>query len=167
MSNGLSNVPNIEKIVEQTAFNLSVVSKQMGLLQTKVEDHEIRLKEIDEKADKVDRGLSDLKLYVNEHEYIEPADVEKIKTAMKNRVRDLLSELQLTQTEFRDYYGKFMNKFWIDCKHDSYAVGKAGVYTKKRNFKDLITYIGQWQPEGYGSATAYIDHLKISRRRLA
>lgn len=156
---------DLKTIVKQTAFNLNAVSEQMGLVNAKLKAHEGRLASLENKTSLVASDLGNFKEYVKENEYIEPEKVDKLKIAMGNRVVDLLSGLNLSKSEFGEYYGKFMSKFWWDCKKHSYAVGKAGVYTKNRHYEDLMKYIGEWQPEGYGSAVGYINHLKVKKRR--
>lgn len=164
MSNDLQQ---INDIVQQTAFNIRAISEQMGIVESKVKNHETRLTSLEEKTDREYNEFINFKKYVKENEYIEPEKVEKLKTAMGNRVVDLLSPLHLSQSAFGEFYGKFMSKFWWDCKKHSYAVGKAGVYTKERHFNDLMEYVGEWIPEGYGSAKGYIDHLEAKKQRNA
>ena len=160
MSNELNN---LNEIVKQTAFNLNAVSEQMGLVNSKLKAHETKLVDLEEKTSFIESDLGDFKKYVKENEFIDPEKVEMLRITMGNRVADLLSPLNLTQPEFGEFYGKFMSKFWWDCKKHSYAVGRAGVYTKARHYEDVLSYVGQWQPEGYGSAAGYIDHLRARR----
>lgn len=163
----LENESELKTIVRQTAFNLNAVSEQMGLVNAKLKAHEGRLASLEDKTSLVASDLGNFKEYVKENEYIEPEKVDKLRIAMGNRVVDLLSDMNLSKSEFGEYYGKFMSKFWWDCKKHSYAVGKAGVYTKNRHYEDLMKYIGEWQPEGHGSAVGYIDHLRAKKHRIA
>lgn len=157
---------DIKNLVKQTAFNVSAISEQMGIVEQRVKNHETRITSLEEHTNESDKAFKDFKEYVKENEYISPEKVEKLKTAMGNRVVDLLSQLNLSQSEFGEYYGKFMSKFWWDCKKHSYAIGKAGVYTKERHFSPLMEYVGLWTPEGYGSATGYISHLKTKNMNI-
>lgn len=164
MSNELDQ---INSIVQQTAFTVKAISEQMGIVESKVKNHENRITTLEERTESQYKEFVNFKEIVKENEYIEPEKVEKLKVAMGNRVVDLLSPLDLSKSEFGEYYGKFMSKFWWDCKKHSYAVGKAGVYTKQKHYKLLMEYIGEWIPEGYGSAEGYIAHLRVKKQKTA
>lgn len=158
---------NVLQIVEQTAMNVNGLSKQMGILLTRVEDHDKRLLQLEEKTTSTQTDLNNFKDYVKDNEYLEPHKLNAVRKAMGNRIVTLLNPLGLSETQFGEFYGKFMSKFWVDCKKHSYAVGRSGVYTKEKYYEPLMEYIGSWIPEGWGSASGYIDHLEVRKANKA
>lgn len=150
---------DLMEVVKQTAFNTQSISDQMGIVATTLKNHDIAIRELreDRKADRED--FENYKLIQKEKEFAEPARVQELADAVKNRVSDICNEFGCY-----DMYGSFSRKAWIDAKKFANVVGKGGVYTRQMHVDEAIEYIGTWKPHGYG-IQGYIDHLKLVAKR--
>ena len=144
------------ELSKQTAFNLATVSEQMGIIQTKLQKHDIDIRESKEEVKSIRSDFEQYKEYMADSQYIEPKQAEELHQAILTRVAELLSPLG--DNVLNKYFGRFTSRAWNDAKKSRLIYGTKGVYTPKRNFNGAKEYINSWTPYKYG-VDGYIEHL--------
>lgn len=149
----MSDSNDLMEVVKQTAFNLSAVSEQMGIIASEIKSLKVSVMEQEAKVSDVANDLAQYKESQRQKEWIEPSDAQEYEDAISDRVAELLKPVDRF-----DLFGKFKMKCWCDAKKHSYMRGHSGIYTKKMFHQDVIDYIRSWQPYSYG-VYGYIEHL--------
>ena len=146
------------KSLQLTAMNQKNVSEQMGILTEGYKE----LKEEQLSVRSTLGSISNEIELLKSEQFVKPYQQSQYEPAIKNRVADLLRSVG--RIDDKDVWSGFMKKCWSDCKTKSVMVGNRGVYTEKGNHEKLLNYIGQWNPEGYGGAIGYVNHLDGLRK---
>lgn len=149
----LSENNELMEVVRQSAFNIKNISDQMGIITVAVNDLKIRSTRLE---DRVNNNEESFNRYVEKqrmNERVEADERQEYADSIKGRVYRLLNEVNRL-----DLYGKFAAKCWNDCKSHSRMRGKHGCDTKKIDHKDVINFIGTWEPYSYGTM-GYIEYL--------
>lgn len=140
------NFDEIKRLFEQAALTTTETSKQMGIMSTRISDHEIRIRAAEAGIGTIKDDFDLYKKSQTEREYIDPADKEGLRITLENRVRSILEDYGIDGR----YFGRFMRKGWSDGKKKANIVGAGGVYTKKMHLEMALNYLGTWVPEGFG-----------------
>ena len=151
----------LQNALGQLAVKTGSLVDAIGVIEVNVKRHETEIRTLGEQQKTTDQKIDDLTLYIKETEYIEPFEAREFHNAIKSRVGDLLNGINRIEDKY--LWRCMMCKCWNDCKKYSMMAGNAGVYTKKRHYKEVLNYIGGWEPEGYGGLTGYINHLDIHK----
>ena len=146
------------EVLEETVKTLKSQNDHLLILSEMVRKNAIAIRKLDDGYETLKKDIR----FIADNEYVSPAERQKIADAVKNRVTDILRIKNFTPRQYKYYYRQFAKKIWIDAKRDSMAVGRGGVYTKHRHYKEVINYIGVWEPEGYG-IDGYFEHLRMIR----
>lgn len=152
---------DLDKVIElskQTAFNVQDMNKQMGIIAAEIRDVKTAYRQVVTDVKNVNDDLQQYKTYAEESKYIPPSKQEEMEQAVKGRVAELLNALNLSESDFKKYFGKFTSRCWCDTKKTRLIFGRKGVYTPQRNFDAAIKYINAWEPVKHGTV-GYIDYL--------
>lgn len=149
---------DLMQVVQLTAMNVNGISEQMGLLLKKVNGHDSRITDLENRMDKHERT-----------ETINRAECRRIRKAVMNRVNTLL-EIEFNGGKVADssikadvlYRGGFISRCYTDAKNHS-KMGESYSETLRVDFDEVIAYIDAWQPEVEGGKDGYMRYLDIRR----
>ena len=160
MSNEVTTLQQIQNAVGSLALSSKALAESLGVMQTTIVDLGKRMMRSEEGISSLREDFEAEKARNRDRERIDADEVENITQAIKNRVTDLLKDVDRF-----DKFGSFTAKCRCDANRFSYYRGKNAVDTKRIYYRELLEYIGKWTPEGYGGVAGYINHLDSIQNR--
>lgn len=160
MSEALTPV-SLNEIVQQTAFNVQAMTESLGLITSKMKDHENRIVSIEQRTEANEMRMQNFE----DNERISRSQAMRMKEAIKQRVAALLGirwEKKVVvegMYNYKHYYAGFIKRAWSDAKHDS-RCEQAYTDTPKRDYDETMKYIREWEPAaGVEGHMEYLDQL--------
>ena len=149
---------DLMKMVQLTAMNVNSISEQMGLVLTKVNNHDDRIVALEDRMTTHERT-----------ETINRAQQRRIRKSVVDRVNKLLG-IEYEGGKVADrcvktdvlYRGGFISRCYTDAKNHS-KMGGSYTETLKVDFDAVLEYIDSWKPEVDGGVDGYIHYLDIRR----
>lgn len=153
-----SEFEDIKQVMQLTAMNVNGISEQMGLMLTKVNDHDERIVALEDRITNHERT-----------ETINRAQARRIKKAVIEQVNKLLG-IKYEGGKVADecvkvdmlYRGGFISRCYTDAKNHS-KMGGSYTETLKVDFDEVMNYIESWKPEVEGGTKGYKRYLDIRR----
>jgi hypothetical protein len=136
---------DLMKMVQLTAMNVNSISEQMGLVLTKVNNHDERIVALEDRMTSHERT-----------ETINRAQARRIKKAVVEQVNKVLGIKyeggkvadECVRTEVL-YRSGFIARLYTDAKNHS-KMGGSYTETLKVDFDEVMEYIAAWRPEVEG-----------------
>lgn len=160
MSEALAPI-SLNEIVQQTAFNVQAMTESLGLITSKMKDHENRIISIEQRTEANEMRMQNFE----DNERISRSQAMRMKEAIKQRVADLLGikwekgVIIEGLHNYKHYFAGFIRKAWSDAKHDS-RCEQAYTDTRKRDYDEVMKYIREWEPTaGVEGHMEYLDQL--------
>ena len=157
----MNEVATMEQVLESlklSAMTSQRVSEQMGLLVSKVNQHE----------DKLQR-LEDRQNYYENNMRITRSQGKQLKRAIQGRVNDLLKirreggvvAPECIETDMK-YRGGFIARCYTDAKHSG-VMAECYWETPRGDYDKCMEYIEAWVPQVDGGTEKYKEYLDIRR----
>ena len=159
VENEIMTAEQLQGALGTLTISTKTIANSLGVLQSAVSEHSMKLMQHDEEIASFRQDFEAEKARNRDRERIEADEVNHVTEAIKSRVKDLLDD-----TGRFDLFGKFCAKCRCDCKRHSYYRGINAVDTKQMYYRELLEYIGNWTPEGFGGVSGYINHLDKKAR---
>lgn len=153
-TNEVMTVEQLQNALGRLALNSNTIAESVGLMQNTLVEHHKAIMGVKEDISSMREDFEAEKARNRDRERIEADEVNNVTQAIKSRVRDLLSDVDRF-----DKFGSFTSKCRHDAKRHSYYRGTNAVDTKRMYYKELLEYIGNWTPEGFGGVAGYLNHL--------
>lgn len=161
MGNEVMTAEQLQYALGRLALSSNAVAESVGLIQKTITEHTKQIMGVKEDLSSFREDFEAEKARNRDRERIEADEVNNVTQAIKSRVTDLLTEANRF-----DVFGKFTAKCRCDAKRHSYYRGTNAVDTKRIYYRELLEYIGNWTPEGYGGVAGYLNHLdEFPKRR--
>ena len=154
MSNEVMTAEQLQNALGRLALSSNAIAESVGVIQNTLVEHNREIMGVKEYLSSFREDFEAEKARNRDRERIEADEVNNVTQAIKSRVADLLSEVDRL-----DMFGKFTSKCRCDAKRHSYYRGVNAVDTKRMYYKELLEYIGNWTPEGFGGVAGYLNHL--------
>lgn len=154
MSNEFMSAAQLQDALGKLALSSNAVAESVGVIQNTLTEHGRQIMGVKEDISSIREDFEAEKAKNRDRERIEADEVNNVTQAIKSRVADLLSEVDRL-----DMFGKFTSKCRCDAKRHSYYRGTNAVDTKRIYYRELLEYIGNWTPEGFGGVAGYLNHL--------
>lgn len=155
MSNEVMTAEQLQNALGRLALSSNAIAESVGVIQNTLTEHGRQIMGVKEDVSSIREDFEAEKARNRDRERIEADEVNHITQAIKSRVSDLLSD----SGRIDDMFGKFTAKCRCDAKRHSYYRGVNAVDTKRMYYKELLEYIGNWTPEGFGGVAGYLNHL--------
>lgn len=158
MTTELTGMNEVMEALKLSAMTSQRVSEQMGLLTTKVNQHEEKI-----------QALEDRQHYYEDNLRITRSQGKNIKKAVIGRVNDLLG-IEFEGGKVAEeciaidqkYRGGFISRCYTDAKRDG-VMSECYWETPRSDYDRCIEYIEAWIPQVDGGTTAYKKYLDIRR----
>ena len=154
MSNEVMTAEQLQNALGRLALSSNAIAESVGVIQNTLTEHGRQIMGVKEDISSIREDFEAEKARARDRERIEADEVNNVTQAIKSRVADLLSEV-----DRMDRFGRFTAKCRCDAKRHSYYRGVNAVDTKRMYYKELLEYIGNWTPEGFGGVAGYLNHL--------
>lgn len=159
MANELMSREEVQNALGQLALKGAMIEEQFGIVKNALQEHDKAILTIGEREKSHYEEFLQFKQVQMDRERIEASEVNNVTNCINNRV-----ELLLRPHDRFDLFGSFAKKCRSDCKKHSYMLGKGAVDTKVMYYSELLKYIGNWEPVGWGT-DGYIHHLDSLREQ--
>lgn len=146
------------QMMQLAAANINGLSKQMGLVNARIDEHSKRIDRVEERVDKVESELT-----------VNRAQANRLQSAIHQRVTDVL-KLEFDGGKVADgsiktdkrYRGGFISRCYTDARRKS-KLGTPYYATLRCDFHEVMDYIKAWEPEVSGGVDGYKHYLDIRR----
>lgn len=150
-------------MIKQTAMNVAATSEQMGLLNTRVHNLDIKTRNLDEKIGMIEGRMENYE----ERLRVTRAQSQNIKNSIHSRVNHLLNikyenHMVSQDSLFADKYYKsgFISRCYADARRES-RLGCPYTETLQRDYEEVLNYINEWvPPAGTNRYKNYLDNRR-------
>lgn len=154
----LSDSSDLLKLAQLNTMNINGLSKQMGLINDRMDEIVQRMDGHDNRLDVLEHNIT-----------INRAEKRRIKKSVMSRVNYLL-KIKFEGGKVADesiatdqlYRGAFISRCYTDAKNHS-KMGDSYSETLKTDFNEVLEYIVSWVPEVDGGVEGYKKYLDIRR----
>jgi hypothetical protein len=159
---------NITEIVNQTAMNLSSVSKQMGLVVSQVQALTTHQNEQDIRMDQIEANMQKYEDRIR----LTREQSRTIRNAIHKRASEVLGIERDESGRVKDecivtdvkYFGKFVSRIYRDARCNS-KLGTPYTETYQKDYIETLDYIHDWAPvEGVSGLKDYFDKRAAVKR---
>lgn len=152
----MSEYQEMLDLQKQVGFNVASMSNALGVVATKVQEHDNRIATSENEINNLNKRIDDVNTRLNDSIKIDEEQMQTLTESINNRTRDLLAP----RDRF-DLFGRFTRQCWHESKKHSKVRGRGGSQTKKVYYNDCLNFIGNWEPMTFGGTDGYINHLDL------
>ena len=159
MSNEVQQSNDLLEVVKQSAFNISAIGQQLGLIVPIVQKLDTKVNEIEGRMHHYEDSLR-----------ITRSQGKQIKRAVIARVSELLGIVfeggrvadESIEVD-RRYRGGFISRCYVDAKRNG-VMAECYWETPRGDYEKCMEYIEAWYPEVKGGVEGYKEYLDIRRQ---
>lgn len=157
---------NLLQIVEQTAFNVQGITKQMGIIATEIQNMQVEQRRF---AEELGSFRDRMQNYEDRVRVTRP-QAQNIRQSIHARAAELLdikyeNGVVARESLFADKYYRsgFISRCYSDARNQS-RLGTPYTETYQKDYRDVLDYIGSWiPPMGVERYKKYLDDRRSAK----
>lgn len=161
---GLSENNDLMDVVRQTAFNVSGISEQMGVVVSKINAMDVKQRQMEERlASGLEQVNTRMQSYEDRIRLTRP-QARNVQASIHARVKELLNiryedGVVAEECLYADKYYRpgFLSRLYADARRDS-RLGTPYSETYQKDLEEVLDYINRWlPPRGIEGYKRYLD----------
>ncbi len=157
----MNEVSTMEQVLESlklSAMTTQRVSEQMGLLVSKVNQHEDKLQRLEDRQNYYENNI---RITRSQGKQLKKAVIGRVNDLLKIRFEGGVVAPECIETD-RKYRGGFIARCYTDAKRDG-VMSECYWETPRGDYDKCMEYIGAWVPQVDGGTEKYKEYLDIRR----